>query len=441
MLGNFLPIAIVCTGGYFLVRLRAFFFFHPMRTASLAKREYKKEGKGAFTRLSLALAGTLGVGNVTGVAVGILVGGAGSVFWILISALFSAPLKYAESVAVLSVKDEKGKSYGFVTLVRSSFSHIGTPLSVLYALLCVGLAFFMGSALQSAAAAETASALGKEEHAMTCAFAFAILFVFCVLGNADRICKATSVLIPIAMIIYTIICVITLLHGMSRVEEVVKFVLKDAFSSRAFFGGAVGTTVTSPLKEGFFRGLLSNEAGAGTSAFAHAKSVDGTPFFEGVLGMAEILFDTVILCMLTAFAILVSVKDLQNFQNGMDILSAAFSSALGARYRWPLLLSVFLFAVSSAVCWYEYGRCALGALGCNGGRSYFIVYLGFSFLGVCLGTMALIPLCDALLFFLSAIALPTLMKNRAAVCAETDRALGIGGRSARPRTAANIKIR
>ncbi len=420
---NVLPIAIVAVGGYFLVRLRAFFILQPVRTVSLARKEYGKEGRGAFARLSLALAGTLGVGNVTGVAAGILIGGAGSVFWILVSALFCAPLKYAESVATLSVVNGEERKTGLVSLVKKSFFHIGLPLSSLYALLCIGLALFMGSALQSAAAAEAASALGTKKYGLICAIAFAFVLAFCIVGNSRRLSKATSVLIPFAMILYTIICIITIFSEISRLKEVVVLVIKDAFSARAILGGATGAVLASPLKEGFFRGLLSNEAGAGTSAFAHAKNENDSPFLEGVLGMAEILFDTVILCMLTAFTILLSVKDLYSYESGMDILSAAFGSALGDWYRWPLLLSVFLFAVSSAVCWYEYGRCALTSLGCKSGVLYFLVYLGFSVLGARLGTMTLIPLCDAFLFFLALIALPTLIKNSATVCAVTKHAL------------------
>ena len=425
---RFLPIMVVAAGGYFLLRLRAFFLLHPIRTLALAGAEYRKEGKGAFFRLSLALAGTLGVGNVTGVAAGILIGGAGSVFWILVSAIFSAPLKYAESVA--SAVKEKGeeRSLGFPSLIRKSFPLIGAPLASIYALLTVGLAFFMGSALQGAAAAETVSALMGSGAGLFCALLFVFILMICVLGNSERLCKATAILIPIAMVLYTIICIITIFCGISNIKAVAFLILKDALSLRAFSGGAVGAVLASPLKEGFFRGLLSNEAGAGTSAYAHAKGEVGSPFSEGILGVFEILFDTVVLCMLTAFSILLSVGDPQAFSSGTELLSAAFSSALGDLYAWPLIASVFLFAVSSAVCWYEYGRCALKVLGCRGGRLYFWAYLFFCILGVLFGTMPLIGLCDAFLFALSLLAIPTLIKNSAAVCAETDRALGRGAK-------------
>ena len=142
--------------------------------------------------------------------------------------------------------------------------------------------------------------------------------------------------------------------------------------------------------------------------------------------MGEILFDTVILCMLTAFSILLSVEDLSVYQNGMDLLSVAFSSVLGEVCRIPLFASVFLFALSTSVCWYEYGRCALRFLGRRGEALFFALYVCAALFGAHLGSMALIPLCDALLFSLTAIALPPLLKNATATCALTEQALQIG---------------
>ena len=425
MLFGFLPIFITLGGGYFLFRLRAFFLFHPKKTLACVLDHCK--GKNAFSRMSLALAGTLGVGNVTGVAAGILIGGAGSVFWLLVSALFSAPLKYAESVAMLSADAENtGARFGFPSLVRRRLGRLGAPLSGIYAALSVTLALCMGSALQCAAAVESAHALGKGAVPKIVLLLFLFLLVLCIFGSSEKICKATSILIPIAMILYTILCITTIFSNISRIFSVIEFVCIDAFSFRSFAGGTVGAALASPLKEGFLRGLLSNEAGAGTSAYAHAKGEENNPVAEGILGMGEILFDTVILCMLTAFSILLSVEDISAYKSGMELLSAAFSSVLGKAYRIPLLASVFLFALSTAVCWYEYGRCALSFLGHKSGALYFLIYSAFALLGAQLGSMALIPMCDAILFFLCAIALPALIKSGTAVCSLTEKTLHIG---------------
>ena len=428
MLLYLLPFFITLGGGYYLIRLRVFFLFHPRKTLSLLFSHCRKEGRGSLSRMSLALAGTLGVGNITGVAAGILVGGAGSVFWLFLSALFSAPLKYAESVAVLSFSKER--KHGFPSFLCNRFRMLGRPLASLYAVLSVLLALAMGSALQSAAVAETASALGGKSIPLL----FSALLAIFILGSSDKICRATSVLIPLAFVLYTFICITAIFLNISRLPSAISLIFKDAFSLRSAAGGVVGSAFLLPLREGFLRGLLSNEAGAATSAYAHAKSQNASSVAEGILGMGEILFDTVILCMLTALSILLSVEDLSAYPSGMDLLSAAFSSVLGKVYRVPLFVSVFLFALSTAVCWYEYGRCALRFLGLHKDAWFFILYVCAALLGARLGAMALIPLCDTLLFFLTAIALPALIKNTTATCTLTKQALQIG-KAARMRDA------
>lgn len=436
MLLNLLPLGITLCGGYFLICTRAFFLFHPGKTLALLRTHCKRDKRSSLRRMSLALAGTLGVGNITGVAAGIVIGGAGSVFWLLLSALFSAPLKYAESVAVLSLSPGE-RNHGFPAFIHHRFRLFGAPLSALYAALSVALALSMGSALQSAAVVETARALGGRLLPYIAVAFFAFLLIASIQGSSEKICRITAFLIPFAMILYTILCIITIFSNISRLPSVILTVLSEAFSFRSFAGGMLGAAGMRALREGFLRGLLSNEAGAATSAYAHAKSEAGDPVAEGILGMGEILFDTLLLCMLTALSILVSVADLSAYTDGMALLCAAFSSVLGAWYALPLFASVFLFALSTAVCWYEYGRCALAFLGKRGSVLFFVFYLLAALLGACLGSMALIPLCDAVLFFLTAIALPALIKNGAATRALTLSTLQIGRDTpSKPRVAA-----
>ena len=140
-----LPVLIISGGLFVIVRLRAFFVFHPIRTVkatltALGSRE-------ARTSLFLALAGTLGIGNIVGVAVGIATGGAGSVFWLIVSAVFASALKYAESP--LASDMHAVASDGMMSVIRISFSRFGRPLSRMYALACVLLSLVMGAALQS----------------------------------------------------------------------------------------------------------------------------------------------------------------------------------------------------------------------------------------------------------------------------------------------------
>jgi AGCS family alanine or glycine:cation symporter len=252
------------------------------------------------------------------------------------------------------------------------------------------------------------------------------LTAIAVFGGVKKIGRFTERLIPFMSALYLFLSLYAVLSHVSELPSALSRVFREAFSLSSGTAGAGGFLMTRAMRYGVTRGLLSNEAGAGTSAYAHAKSEKNDPVAEGILGMGEILFDTVILCMLTAFSILLSVEDVSLYKSGMELLSAAFSSVLGKAYRLPLLSSVFLFALSTAVCWYEYGRCALSCLGQKSGIAYLLIYSAFALFGAWLGSMALIPLCDAILFFLCAIALPTLIKSGTAVCALTEKALRIG---------------
>ena len=161
---DLLPITVSCVGGYLLFKLKAFFVLRPhavFRELYTALRT-----RGAVGSLCLALAGTLGVGNIVGVAVGLIVGGAGSVFWLLFSSLFAAVLKYSEGC--ISSDISGGQGGGMITALKASFLHIGGGLSGIYAALSVVLAMSMGGALQTVGAAGAMSSVIEIDVRITC---------------------------------------------------------------------------------------------------------------------------------------------------------------------------------------------------------------------------------------------------------------------------------
>ena len=145
---NILPICVCAVGGYLTVRLRGFFLLRPLAVLREIKESLKREG--AVSSLCLALAGTLGVGNIIGVGVGLIVGGAGSIFWLVISSLFATALKYSE--ACISTDISGGLGDGMIVSLRHSFKRLGKPLSILYAAVCLVFSLTMGGALQSVGA-------------------------------------------------------------------------------------------------------------------------------------------------------------------------------------------------------------------------------------------------------------------------------------------------
>ena len=191
-----LPIIITVAGVFILIKIRAFFIFRPIKTVRLGLCALR--GRDAFKSFSLALAGTLGVGNVLGVAVGIIIGGAGSVFWLLLSTVFAAALKYAE---VLVSSPYSNTKYGMIAAVKDKLGPIGGVFSKLYALCALMVAFVMGAALQCGTVVECAK-VSLNLPDVSVALTLCALIVFAVSGGGELIEKTTSIIIPLTTIVY-----------------------------------------------------------------------------------------------------------------------------------------------------------------------------------------------------------------------------------------------
>ena len=402
---NLLPVLVTVFGIYMLVKLRFFFIFHPIKTArrlALIIRD-----KHSQRSLALALAGTLGVGNIVGVAYGISVGGAGSVFWILVSSLFASVIKYAESA--LAADKKKASGGGMMYVIRSSLGKLGGILSIVYALLCIALALSMGSALQLQSLI-LSSGESDRNHKYILAIVFTLLVALVIKGGAKKIENVTAVVIPLSTIIYIILCLKVVLCNISRLPETLKNIMTSAFNFRSFGGGVSSFLAIKALKEGYARGLLSNEAGAGTSAMAESRS-NASPCDVGILGMCEVFFDTVLLCTLTGLTVLLSGVNLSQ-KNGVLIVRDALSSVLGGGAGIILFLLIFAFAYATVVCWYYYGLESFRFVFKKEKPLIFsALFLFFTFSGFLIPTGTLIGITDYILLFMSIMTLSILYKN------------------------------
>lgn len=402
-----LPCLAVSVGSYMLVRLRAFFLFHPVKTTKkiitgISNRDERRS-------LSLALAGTLGVGNIFGVASGIIIGGAGSVFWLLVSSVFAMIIKYSE--VVLSQDNISSGRGGMHHVIRIVFSRVGKPLSILYASFCLALAFFMGGAMQSAAVVDVASStLNLNPFFVMTAFLF--LVVIGTLGKTDKIQNITEIIIPLTTIIYILMSFTAILLNISKLGSVCILVISDAFDFDSIAGGGVSFVFSRALAEGFARGVLSNEAGAGTSSLAHSLSSNRSPASAGVFGICEVFFDTVVLCMLTAFSILLSIENPAVYKTPMSLVTDAFSSSLGQWSGGVLIFSVIAFAYATVVCWFYYGRTSYEFLfGARLKGGFTLIFLFFVFVGALIDSRILLSVTDALLALMSVLTLMAVMKK------------------------------
>ena len=348
----FIPMLVGGTGLFLLVKLRAFFILHPIKCAREGILAIRRDANlSAFT---LALSGTLGVGNIIGVASAIMIGGEGSLFWLFVSAFFASAIKYSEAALTHG-------GGGMQDVIRSSLGRAGGVLSRLYILLCIPLAFTMGASLQAKSISGVLSDSLETSHVIV--LLLLVVFVIPLMsGSSEKSRNVSAKLVPFATIVYISLCFATVFVNFERLPSAVFKIFSSAFSLKSASGGAFGFAVILALKEGFCCGILSNEAGAGTSSFAHTLLVDTTPRVSGIFGVAEVLFDTVIICPLTGLAILTSPLDIASYSSAMRLVSDAFACSLGAQARLILAAAVFVFAISTVLCWYYYGSKAFGSL-------------------------------------------------------------------------------
>ena len=384
----FLPIMVGGVGIYLLLRLRFFFIVHPIRTvreiaSALCDRDSRRS-------LALALAGTLGVGNIFGVGAGLMIGGAGSIFWLFVSSLFSMVIKYAETLLAFDIKGRRG----FSDLLRP-------PFSLIYAVLIVLLSLFMGSALQSAAVLDVAKC-GLGIQPLFTAVILLLLLLPCLIHGVEKIEKITEIIIPLTTMIYIIMCFLVILTRIDHLKTAVFNILSSAFAPSSVVGGVVPIAI----REGFSRGILSNEAGIGSSSMAHIRGGRRSPHTAGLFGILEVFFDTTLLCSLTGLAILMSGVSIPAFPTPMSLVTAAFVRTLGDFSGYVLTFLILSFAYATIICWYFYGSEV-----CRH-RGFALVFIIFLLVPVVAKVDFLIYSTDLIIFFMALIVLSRIIKGR-----------------------------
>ena len=407
---NPLPLLLGAVGTYFLIKLRFFFILHPIRTFTRGLRAIGN--KRARRSFFLALAGTLGVGNVFGVAIGIIIGGAGSLFWLFVSMFFAMVIKYCEVVISSDNLCHDTDTHGGIYYVLlSSFNRFGRLLSGIYALAVLLLSLVMGAALQSDAMIKSITSTVSLPP-LAAAVPIVIIAFLGIIGDNVRIEKITAFVIPLATIVYIFITMSVILHRSDMLGSVILSVISSAFSSRSAVGGFLGFLLCAPLREGFARGILSNEAGAGTSSMAHSRSGLISPSSAGILGIFEVWFDTGLICMLTGLSILLSVPDPSMFNDGMSLVTFTVGNLFGSVGKHVLTLTVLAFAFATVICWYYYGSEAWGCLFGKRKRAVFLpLFLSFVFFGCFADGMLLVTLTDVLMLLAGMLTLRALVKS------------------------------
>ncbi|REJ77410.1 MAG: alanine:cation symporter family protein [Acidobacteria bacterium] len=328
-----------------------------------------------FQALATAVSGTVGLGNIAGVAVAIAVGGPGATFWMIIAGLLGMSSKFVECTLGVKYRDLEpdGTVYGgpmyYLSkgLAEKGLAPVGKVLAIIFALFCVGGSLGGGNAFQAnQATAQLTSMMGLQGGAVKTIIGI-ILAVFVglvIIGGIKRIAKVTEKVVPFMAVLYVVAALIIIFSHFSFIPQAFMLIINGAFTPEAGLGGIAGVII-----QGFRRAAFSNEAGAGSAAIAHSAVNTKYPASEGIVALLEPFIDTVVICTMTALVIIMfnseelfvySAQNLQGVQiagetvGGVDLTSRAFDDVLPG-FRYILTIAILLFAFSTMISWSYYG--------------------------------------------------------------------------------------
>ncbi len=329
-----------------------------------------------------ALAATVGTGNIAGVATAIAVGGPGALFWMWITGLFGMATKYAE--AVLAVKyrevDEDGTMSGGPMYYITKGLNLKW-LGSIFAIFASVAAFGIGNMVQSNSVADAVQHSFHIPVYIT-GIVLAVATALVILGGIKSIGSVTGLLVPLMIVFYMFAALFVVIIHIERVPEVIGWVLSEAFSPTAASGGFLGAGVMLTMRMGVARGVFSNESGLGSAPIAAAAAQTKHPVTQALVSMTQTFIDTIVICSLTGFAILVS--GLWNSgETGVPLTSSAFATALPGEWGGIVVsLGIIFFAYSTILGWSYYGEKSLEfLLGSKSIKPYRILFCIFVFIG------------------------------------------------------------
>jgi alanine or glycine:cation symporter, AGCS family len=376
----------VVTGGVQFVRLGA-----ALREV-LGKLRSKGTGQGSvspFQAVATALASTVGVGNIAGVATAITIGGPGALFWLWVSGLFGMATKFSEIVVALHYRepDAAGVMRGgaMYTLKKRGLPWLGGIFAALTAL----AAFGIGNMVQANSVADSVNAtLGIPRAGV--GVVLMVLAGAVILGGIKRIAAFAEVLVPFMAVVYVTGGLFILVRFAGALPEAFALVFESAFSGIAAAGGFAGATIMMAMRYGIARGLFSNEAGLGSAPLVHAAATTDHPVRQGLYGVFEVFVDTLLICTTTGMVILVTGA-WDDGQTGAALSVRAFE--IGLPGTWGDLVittALVLFAFSTLIGWSYYGETGIVyLLGARAAVPYRVAWLVFIYLGA-IGSLHLV---------------------------------------------------
>ena len=415
-----LPLLLLLIGGgiYLIFKIRFLPFLYIGHAIAILRGKYdNKDDAGEITHfqaLTTALSATVGMGNIAGVAVAIAIGGPGAVFWMWVSAVIGMSTKFfTATLAILyRGKDSAGEIQGGpMYFIMEGLGKKWKWLAVFFSVagLVGALPVFNVNQLTQAIndiLLKPADLYNGFYSNLLIGATLAIITGFVILGGISRISKTASKLVPMMVLLYFIMVVFILFVHRDVLLYYCSLILKDAFSASfykgdAFLGGVIGGLILLGIR----RGAFSNEAGIGTAPMAHGAAKTNEPIREGLVAMLGPAIDTLIVCTLTALAILVTGVWQTSEANGVTLTASAFTEAMPGIGKYLLLVCIAVFSISSLFSYSYYGtKCMSFLFGVKNKGYYNYVYILSILIGATTSLSLMINLIDT---FFALMAIPT----------------------------------
>ena len=369
-----------------------------------------------FQALTTALSATVGMGNIAGVAVAISIGGPGAVFWMWMSAIIGMSTKFFTSTLAIMYrgKDSNGDLQGGpMYFITEGLGKSWKPLAMVFSFcgLIGALPVFnvnqLTQAINDIILVPNGVEIGFTSNLMI-GISLVIITAFVIFGGLNRISKVASKLVPSMVLLYFVLILFILISNIDEVPKYLQLIFTDAFSADfikgdAVYGGVLGTLIILGIR----RGAFSNEAGIGTAPMAHGAVKTSEPVREGLVAMLGPFIDTIIVCTLTALAILVTGVWQTSEANGVSLTATAFSSAMPKYGSYLLLICIAVFSISSLFSYSYYGtKCMSFLFGVKHKKYYNYFYVLSIIIGATTSLGAMINLIDSAFALM---AIPTML--------------------------------
>lgn len=374
-------------------------FFYTMKNtigSIFSKNQHEKNASGVspFQAVATAMAGTIGTGSIAGLATAITAGGPGAVFWMWISALLGMVTKYSEIVLSLHFREKSSDgSYigGPMYYIKNGLGYGFKWLAALFAFFAMIACLGTGNATQSnSISVALHSTLGVPTYIT--GIVLTIIVALVILGGMKRIASVNEKLVPFMAVFYVVCAVVVLIINFAKIPAAFALIFKEAFNFKAAAGGAGSYGIMMAMHYGFSRGVFSNEAGLGSAPMAHAASSAKDPVKQGLWGMFEVFFTTIIICTCSALVLLTTGIWNTGTYDGAALSIASFNAVLPGIGGIGVTLSTIFFALSTILGWAYYGEVSALYLSNKSYKAviaYRVVYVIMVFVGA-VGSLDLI---------------------------------------------------